>query len=248
MENKDDEVRVQREFAVIRDSKKDSTEHFSVKVPIRIKSGSFSQEYLSIVTSCDERKIPWSHLRFVCLGCVEEALGGSEAPKSNMRSVIRKLLFGDNKDDRAKRQTRVQYILDLFVENSETAFRFDSVNINYKSFLGDVSYISFHNFKRLFQKIVDQARDSYFNRSAIALLRKRQDKIYHYASVYDFELDCQNARAHLEREVHWSDIEKDMELGDRSLEYEKTGGRELPDDHYRVVDGILDDATGDIND
>jgi len=228
--------------------KSESSGPLSVKVPIRIKSGSFDGEYLHIITSCDERKIPWSHINYICLGCIEETVGGSEAPKSGMRNVIRKLLFGDKQDDRAKKQTRLQYILDIFVENNEAAFRFDSVNINYKSFLGDVSYISFHNFKRLFQIIVEGAKKSHFNRSAIALLKKRQDRVHRYPSVYDFELDCQQARAHLGREIHWTEIEKEVDLEERATERMETDGDDISDMKLRVIDGILDDETGDFHD
>ncbi len=189
MEHGNDKTR--GELKPAEEKRAESPAQSSVKVPLRIKSGSYDDEHLTITTSCNERKIPWSDIHYICLGCIEETLGGSEAPKSGMRNVIRKLLFGDKQEDRAKKQTRVQYILDIFVDNHEAAFRFDSVNINYKSFLGEVSYISFHNFKRLFQMIVDRAQKSHFNRSAVALLKKRQDKVHRYSTVYDFELDCQ---------------------------------------------------------
>lgn len=211
------------------------------KLPVRVKSGAMTDDCLHIITSCDEKDIEWASIEYICLGAIDEATRGTEAPKSNMRKVFSKIFFGEqSKDEIEKAPMRTSYVIDIYTKNQECAFRLDSSNINYKSFLEDVSYMSFHNFKILLQKLVDNAKNSYFNKSAIALLLRKKDKIQRYSSIYDFELDTQRSRLNVKKEIHWNELSgpveqifKDTERVDLSLDMnssafklniKKTGG------------------------
>jgi ankyrin repeat protein len=220
----------------------ESGSSYSLKIPIRIKSGSINDEALQIVTSTENRNIPWGAVEYICLGAIDECISASDGPKSNMRNVIRKLFFGEKtQDDSAKPAMRTQFILDIYVRDQEAAYRFDSTNINYKAFLGDVSYVSFLNFKKLVKLITDHARNSYFNRSLLALLQKKNDKVHHYNSFYDFELECQNNRSNLDREVHWENLGSELDYNTRrSMEFvDIEDNQEIPEAQFRVIESVV---------
>jgi hypothetical protein len=213
------------------------------KIPQRIKSGRFTSEYLQIVTASGEIDIPLSSIQYICLGLIEEPILSDDGPKSNMRNAIRKLFFGEKpQDDNHKQALRKLYIVDIYVEGQEAAYRMDSSSINYKTFLGEVSYISQHNFKRLFGMIVDHGKNSRFNRSAVAFHIKKQDRVHTFNSICDFEMDCQHNRARLEREISWNDIHegkalnilRDHGIGDITA---------FRPEIIAENDGILDDET-----
>lgn len=218
-----------------------SSQRYTSKIPVRIKSGCFKENCLSITTGCEELNIDWASVEYICLGVIDEDAGGGDAPKSNMRNMIRKLFFGDKpQDEQTKPQKKTQYILDIYAKDRACAYRFDSTNINYKAFLEEVSYISLHNFKRLLQALSEHARESYFNRSAVALLIKRQDKCHRYASVTDFELDCQQCRVQIKREIHWSELGKPIDyiFTDRG----RRDTAESPRACVTVVEGVLEEV------
>ncbi len=214
---------------------------YTLKIPIRTKSGSINDEALHIITSCESKIIPWSSIEYICLGAIDDRVAAADGPKSNMRSVIRKLFFGEKmQDDSAKPAIRTQYILDIYIKDREAAYRFDSSTINYKAFLGEVSYVSFLNFKKLVKLIADRARDSYFNRSLLSLLMKKNDRVHHYGSSYDFELECQNNRSNLDREVHWENLGSEIDYTVRHCE-ELVGldeSQEIPEAQFRVIEGV----------
>ncbi|MHC9540894.1 MAG: hypothetical protein AB9903_15425 [Vulcanimicrobiota bacterium] len=219
----------------------ESGSSYSLKIPIRIKSGSVDDEAIHIITSCESRNIPWGSVEYICLGAIDERIGASDGPKSNMRNVIRKLFFGEKtQDDNAKPDMRTQYILDIYVKDQDAAYRFDSTNINYKAFLGEVSYVSFLNFKKLVKLISDHARNSYFNRSLLALLMKKNDKVHHFNSVYDFELECQNTRTRLDREIHWENLgsEIDYSVRHRKEFVDSDENQEIPEAQFRVIESV----------
>jgi hypothetical protein len=211
------------------------------KIPLRIKSGHFSQEYFHMVTSSGEIAIPLSSIHYICLGIIEEQAANADGPKSNMRNVIRKLFFGEKpQDDNQKQPTRKLFLVDIYVEGQEAPYRLDSSNINYKTFLGEVSYISQHNFKKLFSLIVDQGTHGRFNRSAAAFYIKKPDRVHVYNSIYDFELDCQHSRAKIKKEISWADIREGRAL--EILRDHVTGDYSPPQpDMIDDAGGILDD-------
>ncbi|MDQ7822155.1 MAG: hypothetical protein RDV48_05105 [Candidatus Eremiobacteraeota bacterium] len=223
------------------ENEESTRDRYGTKIPVRIKSGFFTEENLHIITQCEEKDIPLSQIEYVCLGAIEELVGGAEAPKSNVRSVIRKFLFGEKtEDEHVKPTKRTLFIVDIYVKGLDAAYRFDSSNINYKSFLGEVSYISFHNFKRLFKTLVDHTKESFFNKSAVALLMKRQDKITRYPSVYDFELECQNRRTRLSDEIHWKSLGEQIDylFKDQGQIEDFESDDEIPEGSLRVIEGI----------
>jgi len=222
----------------------ESGSSYSLKIPIRIKSGAVNDEALHVITSYESRNIPWGAIEYICLGAIDERISASDGPKSNMRNVIRKLFFGEKtQDDSGKPDMRTQFILDIYVKDQDAAYRFDSTNINYKAFLGEVSYVSFLNFKKLVKLISEHARNSYFNRSLLALLMKKNDKVHHFNSIYDFELECQNTRTRLDKEIHWENLGSELDYTVRNREefIDSDGIEEIPEAQFRVIEGVVED-------
>ncbi len=156
-------------------------------LPIRVRDGSFTQTYLD----ASGEKIPWTSVRRIALGIIEQMVKDSELKKGALRQMVQKVTGGEDSSsakDRAK-QVREVYILDVFTDLQDQPFRFEAGNINYKSFLDKVGYVSHHNFFRFCVHLTRHVPHALVTNSLIALLGKRRDRVARFQDFHDFELE-----------------------------------------------------------
>lgn len=177
-------------------------------LPVRVKSGEFSGQTMSLETAGGRVSLRWDQVQFIALGIIEDSVGDQEAARSGLRSMIRKLFFGESTSNQSRaRQVRETYLLDVYAAEQPAAYRFDGTNVNYRSFLGDVSYISSQNFQRLTARIVSDAVECRLDASAAAYMTGHREKVRRFPNVYDFELESAQNRERLDEQTPRSRIE-----------------------------------------
>jgi len=176
-------------------------------LPTRVKAGEFTPTSLAMETSTGRVVIPWQQVELITLGVIEEGLG-EKTSRSGVRNMVRKLLFGESsQEQQQKPRIRETWLLDVYTVDNPSAYRFDSGMVNYRSFLGQVSYSSAQNFLRLAARLVSSASDSRLDASVMALLSGQRDRIRRYGAVYDYELESAQQRARLAEQKPRGDFE-----------------------------------------
>lgn len=156
-------------------------------LPTRVRDGSFSPEHLD----AGGEKIPWSSVRNVSLGIIDQMVKDSEVKKGPLRKMMQKVTGGEDTSsakDRAK-QVREVFLLDVFTDLQDQPFRFEAGNINYKSFLSKVGYVSHHNFFRFCVHLCRHLGHTTITQSLASFLAKRRDKVAHFPDFHDFEME-----------------------------------------------------------
>lgn len=156
-------------------------------LPTRVRDGSFQEGHLD----AGGEAIPWSSVRRISLGIIEQMVKDSELKKGPLRKMMQKVTGGEDTSsakDRAK-QVREVYILDLFTDLQDQPFRFEAGNINYKSFLDKVGYVSHHNFYRFCVHLARRTPHAQVTQSTVAFLNKRREKVARFQDFHDYELE-----------------------------------------------------------
>lgn len=181
-------------------------------LPNRVKSGVFTSSGLSLETGAGRGLIEWGRVELLALGIIEEAVGNAEAQKSGLRSMVRKMFFGENQSEQQRvRKTRDVFLLDIFVADQSHPYRVDGATVNYRAFLGEVSYASGQNFHRLVTRIVRDSAEARLDASLLAFLHGQREKIRRYGAVYDFEMESAQNRERLHALVPRREVQLDPE-------------------------------------
>ena len=163
-----------------------------IPVPIRVKSGSIESDGLFIHTANKAEKIVWDDIDLIALGIIRERIM-DEAPKSEVRLLVRSLFFGESvKGQHKEKPHRETYLLDIYVKGKESPYRIDHTVVNYKSFLGKCGYSSLENFKMLAGEISKPIDNSKIDGNLMIYTTGSREGLTKYKTVYDFELECQN--------------------------------------------------------
>lgn len=161
----------------------------TIPLALRVRQGALSEAALVL----ENEEIPWEHVQYVAVGVVHHALNNMEPPKTMVRQVFGKIMGKDDKSERKAKNHQESILLDIYTGTSENPYRLDSVNVNYKAFLGgDQQFISVHNFYRLLVRLARLAKEARLNEAAVNFILRRREQIRPSAAVYDFELECQN--------------------------------------------------------
>lgn len=181
-------------------------------LPNRVKSGEFTSSGIALETSAGHANVAWENVEMLALGVIEEPFGSAEAQKSGLRSMVRKLFFGENQGQEQRvRKVRDVFLFDMFVRGQAHPYRFDGATVNYRAFLGDVSYASGQNFSRLVTRIVHGSLEARLDASLLAFLLGQREKVRHYGAIYDFELEAAQNRERLHALVPRREVQLDAE-------------------------------------
>jgi hypothetical protein len=177
-------------------------------LPNRVKSGEFTPSGMSLETGSGRAAVDWGAVELITLGVIEEAVGDQPHAKSGLRSMVRKMFFGENQQEQQRiRKIRDVYLLDVFVRDQAQPYRFDGTTVNYRAFLGaDISYASAHNFQRLVTRIVHHSAEARLDSSLVAFLAGQRDKIKRHGGVYDFELESAQNRTRRDSLIPRSEV------------------------------------------
>ncbi len=171
-----------------------------IPVPVRVKSGSIESDGLFIYTANKTEKIAWDDIELIALGIIRERIM-DEAPKSEVRIMIRGLFFGESaKGHHKEKPHRETYLLDIYVKDQKFPYRIDHTVVNYKSFLGKCGYSSLENFKMLAVEISKPALKSKMDPNMMIYIKGSREGLTKYKTVYDFELECQNLLLNLDKQ------------------------------------------------
>lgn len=158
-------------------------------LPTRVRDGSFEEDHLD----AGGEPIPWASVKGLALGVIDQMVKDSELKKGPLRKMMQKVVGGEDTSsakDRAK-QVREVYLLDIFTDGQEQPFRFEAGNINYKSFLDQVGYVSHHNFFRFCVHLARKVPHATVTQSLASFLAKRRDRVAHFADFHDYELETE---------------------------------------------------------
>lgn len=156
-------------------------------LPTRIRDGSFGDDQLL----AGGEPVPYSSIKYLALGIIDQMIKDSELKKGPLQKMVKKVTGGEDGDsakDRARVTTEV-YILDVFTDLQDQPFRFAAGNVNYKSFLDRVGYVSHHNFFRFCVHFARKVPHAFATESLAAFLAKRRDRVAHFDDFHDFELE-----------------------------------------------------------
>ena len=135
--------------------------------------------------------MPWESVSFLAMGIIDQMVRDSELKKGPLQKMVKKVTGGEDSDsakDRAK-TVREIYILDVFTDVQEQPFRFAGGNINYKSFLDKVGYVSHHNFFRFCVHFARRVPHAKCTTSTEAFLAKKRERVAHFNDFHDFEME-----------------------------------------------------------
>lgn len=161
----------------------------STPLPTRVRSGQMEKDCLLL----EAVEVPWQDIELITLGVIDQIVRDADAPKTTMQKMMGKVMGkeDDKKSSRGQKEVREVYLLDLYVKGHPGAFRIDSGNLNYRSFLDEVGYVSLHNFYRFCVRLVRGASGTRVDDSMVAFLNRRREAVRHYNAVYDYELEAQ---------------------------------------------------------
>lgn len=167
-------------------------------LPTRVRDGSFEEEYLD----AGGERIPWTSVKSMALAVIDQMVKDSELKKGPLRKMMQKVTGGEDTNsakDRAK-QVREVYLLDVFTDLQDQPFRFEAGNVNYKSYLDRVGYVSHHNFYRFVVHLARRVPHATITASLAAFLGKRRERVVHFPDFHDFELETEQ-QFRFERDV-----------------------------------------------
>ena len=159
----------------------------STPLPTRVRDGTFEEEYLD----AGGERIPWTSIKSMALGVIDQMVKDSELKKGPLRKMMQKVVGGEDSGsakERAK-QVREVFLLDVFTDIQDQPFRFESGNINYKSYLDRVGYVSHHNFFRFCVHFARRVPHVTITQSLASFLAKRRDRVAHFPDFHDYELE-----------------------------------------------------------
>lgn len=181
----------------------------SLPLPFRVKSGQIREDVLVLETSSEVIEVPWDDVRMVALGTVLERMETDAAAyniEKMMSGMTRMVKGGGGRDESKITSMRETHLIDLYVVGRQEPFRIDSAHVNYKAFLGQISYVSFQNFFRLVHGLASHARSAKFNDPLVHFLARRRDRMHKFNAVYDFEVDIQNKLQALDQQPGWDKL------------------------------------------
>jgi len=185
----EDEVIIHTAEVVDEDTDAIKPRHYerATPLPSRVRDGSFEEDHLV----AGGEQIPYQAIECLALGVIDQMVKDSELKKGPLQKMVKKVTGGEESDsakDRAK-QTRETYLLDVFTNLQDQPFRFAAGNVNYKSFLDKVTYVSMHNFFRFVVHFARKVPHAMATTSTAAFIAKRRDRVAHYDDFHDFELE-----------------------------------------------------------
>lgn len=181
----------------------------SLPLPFRVKSGQIKDDVLLLETANEVVEVPWDDVRMVALGMIHERMETDAAAyniEKMMSGMTRMVKGGGGRDESKITSMRETHLVDLYVAGRQEPFRLDSAHVNYKAFLGQISYVSFQNFFRLVHALTSHARAAKFNDPLVHFLARRRDRVHRFNAVYDFEVDIQNKMQALDQQPGWDKL------------------------------------------
>lgn len=181
-------------------------------LPLRIKSGHFTEEALVGETPQGTVEIPWSEVEYVALGMiVERSEQEAEAYKVQrlVKGISRMATGGSPSDDKDKIVSyKPTNYLDLYCRGREAPLRFDSLSVNYRGFLGpNLSHVSFQNFFRLVREVCRRCSQAQFLQGIKPFLAWDRDHMRKYQAVHDFENETFLAITRRQKLIPWSELD-----------------------------------------
>lgn len=179
----------------------------SLPLPLRVKSGKITPDKLIISTASEDIEIPWVKIKFISLGMVAEK-SEVDAKPFQFQKIMTGLLKGHEaaKDDKIVSFREVN-LLDFFADGMDEPIRIDSSNVNYKAFLGKMSYSSFQNFFRLVHDITVNCKEARFTENVRNFLLWKKDKVKKYPALHEYEDEFMNCYNRLDKMLTWDQID-----------------------------------------
>ena len=159
----------------------------SLPIPLRVKTGEFKEQTFVAETANEKYEIAWDKVKLVCLGFVAERYD-TEAAAYVTEKVIndmgRMVKGGDSSEGRIVSYIE-SHVLDVCVEGLAEPLRFESGIINYRAFLGRVSYVSFQNYFKFVHTFVSRCRQARFNENVKLFLAWQRRELHRCAAFHE---------------------------------------------------------------
>ena len=182
----------------------------SLPLPPRVKSGLFKEACFTVDTASQTFEIAWDKVTAVFLGFVNErqdtesAAYVTEKMVGDMGRMVKGVKSGDDGKIVSFRESQV---LDVIVEGFDEPLRFESDNLNYRAFLGRVSYMSFQNFFKFVHTFVSRAKGARFNDNVAKFLTWNRYEIKRCGAFYEHDEEVANCLSNLDSLLKWEDLD-----------------------------------------
>ena len=159
----------------------------SLPLPLRVKTGSLGDEGFTAETAHEKYEISWDRVKLVCLGFVAERYDTESAAyvtEKMINDVGRMVKGGDSSEGRIVSYVE-SHVLDVCVEGLAEPLRFESGIINYRAFLGRVSYVSFQNYFKFVHAFVSHCHQARFNTNVKLFLAWQRRELRRCAAFHE---------------------------------------------------------------
>ncbi|MBQ7567861.1 hypothetical protein IJT17_03560 [bacterium] len=170
----------------------------SLPLPLRVKTGSFCDDKLIAETAKERYEIPWDSIKLVCLGFVAERYDTEAAAyvtEKMINDVGRMVKGGGDSSDGRIVSFKESHVLDVCAEGFAEPLRFEGGIINYRAFLGSVSFVSFQNFFRFVHTFVSHCRQARFNANVKNFLAWQRFELRRCAAFHEHNEEVAQALA-----------------------------------------------------
>ncbi|MDO5296441.1 MAG: hypothetical protein Q4F00_07400 [bacterium] len=181
----------------------------SLPLPLRVKTGSFSDGFLIAETAKEKYKIAWDKIKLVCLGFVSEKYDTEAAAyvtEKMINDMGRMVKGGDSSEGRIV-SFKESHVLDVCVEDLPEPLRFESGIINYRAFLGRVSFVSFQNFFKFVHEFVSHCRQARFNDNVKHFLAWQRHELHRCAAFHEHNEEVAVSLGKLDSLLRFADLD-----------------------------------------
>lgn len=182
----------------------------SLPLPLRIKTGSIGDEKFVAENHKEHHEIPWEQVKMVCLGMIaerQETEVAAYVTEKVISDMGRSIKGGRSADDGRIVSFRETQVLDVFVEGFSEPLRFESGIINYRAFLGKISFVSFQNFFKFVHTFVSHCKESRFNENVKKFLSWQRYDLQSWPSFDEYNADLSRYMAILDKLLRYEDLD-----------------------------------------
>lgn len=181
----------------------------SLPLPLRVKTGAITDDHFVAETARDCFTVRWDQVKLVCLGFVAERYDTDAAAYVTQKLIndMGRMVKGGSADEGKIVSFKESQVLDVFVEGFPEPLRFEANNLNYRAFLGKVSFMSLQNFFRFVRAFVSHCHQARFNRNVKHFLAWQRFELQRSPAFHDYNESVAIALDNLEEQLVFSDLD-----------------------------------------
>lgn len=181
----------------------------SLPLPLRVKTGAIAEDHFVAETAKDYFTVPWDKVKLVCLGFVEERYDTEATAYATQKLIndMGRMVKGGSPDEGKIVSFKESQILDVCVEGFAEPLRFEANNLNYRAFLGKVSFMSLQNFFRFVRAFASHCQQARFTPNVKHFLAWQRFELRRFPAFHDYNESVSLALANLDKQLVFADLD-----------------------------------------